>query len=94
MAITSLIADIFGCGRARSRPEDSIVRPTSLSWVHTKTLEGLSTCAMPQEPSEWSNTFIAGQFLGDLMVIWGVGSGQYGTNGQVVVVVLPSRALK
>ena len=77
LAISSLTADRLGREKVRSQSEDSIVRPTSLSWIHTMTLEGLSTCETPQQPSEWTKTTAAGQFLGDFMVIWRVGSGQF-----------------
>ena len=43
MAIWSLIMDRSGPKWARCRPKDSILRPTSLSWIQTMTIKGLST---------------------------------------------------
>ena len=73
--IWSLITDWFGRKTAQCRPVDSILTPTTLSWIYTMRMEGLSTNGIPPEPLEWTKNSVLGAFLRDFLVILRVGSG-------------------
>ena len=74
---------------------DSILRPTGLNYSHTLTIETLSTHGTPQEPSQWTNTAIAGAiFIRCVLFSSGSVRSYFGMNGQDAVVLLPSKALK
>ena len=71
---------------------DSIVRPTSLNYIHDITTERLSTYGTPHEQSHWTITTVPGTTF-DSFILSSDGSvwGNFGINGQVF---LPSEALK
>ena len=74
---------------------DSILRPTRLNYTHTLTIETLSTHGTPQEPSQLTKTAIAGAvFIRCVSFSSGSVRSYFGMNGQDVVVLLPSKALK
>ena len=80
---------------AGRRPPDSILRPTSLKYVHAMIIERLSTNETPQETSQWTKLMIAGTNFGRYFSLSG-GSvmSNFGMDGQDAVVFLPSKALK
>ena len=87
--------DRFGPKWAGCRSADRILRATSLSWIHTMTMEWLSTYETTQSPSEWTKTAAIGTILGWFYGLWERHFGaNIGMNGQGEEVVLPSRALK
>ena len=74
---------------------DSIVRPTSLNYTHTLTIETLSTHGTPQEPSQWTKPAIAGAtFIRCVAFSSGLVRSYFGMNRQDAVVFLSSKALK
>ena len=75
--------DRFGPGWARCTPMASILRPTSLSWIYTITVEGLSIYETSQVPSEGTKTALEGE---DFCYF----RGNIGMNWQGEEVVLPS----
>ena len=93
MAIWSLIMDTFGDKWARYRPADSILRPTSLIWIHKMTMEGLNTCETPQAPLEWTKAAMAGTILGRCFGLWeSCFEANFGMNGEGEEVALFSGA--
>ena len=64
LVIQGLIIDRFGRKRARYWPADSILRPTTLSWIHTMRIERLITYGTPWKPPGWIKTSILGAIFG------------------------------
>ena len=74
---------------------ESILRPKTLSWIHSMTMEGLSTYETSQASSEWIKMAIVGGVLGRFFGLWESHFGaNIGINGHDEEMVLPSRALK
>ena len=95
MVIWSLSMDKFVPKWAGCILADSILRPTSLSWIHTMTMEWLITYEATQSPLEWTKMATVGTILGRFYGLWERHFGaNIGMNGRGEEVVLPSRALK
>ena len=75
--------DKFGPGWARCTPMGNILRPTSLNWIYTMTVEGLIIYETSQAPLEWTKTALEGE---DVYYFWA----NIGMNWQDEEVVLPS----
>ena len=64
-------------GDGGNRPEDCIARPTSLTNIHTITMERLNTYEIPQEPVEQRETSVVSANFGRFFVILRVNSGSF-----------------
>ena len=63
-SIKCLGGDMFWHKKVGYRPMDSILRPTSLSYVHAVIIGRVKICTIPLDPSHRAKAMVAGAYFG------------------------------